>query len=99
MSDLLANLESIYASLTPEKAAIIQQSAIFKEYAKKVWVPNLGPQCQAYVSRADWLYFGGQAGGGKTDLLLGLAMTSHQKSAIFRQAYDDLSAIIDRLVA
>jgi hypothetical protein len=31
-----------------------------------VWVPNPGPQTDAYLSEADILLYGGQAGGGKS---------------------------------
>ncbi len=40
--------------------------------------------------------FGGQAGGGKTDLLLGAAATLHRKADIFRREYPQLDDIIDR---
>jgi len=63
-----------------------------------LWMPhpdNL-PQIQAYVSEADILYFGGAAGGGKSDLLLGLALTAHKKSIIFRREFLQLRELIDR---
>src|SRR5262245_34283594 len=37
------------------------------------WQPEPGPQQTAYDSAADIVLYGGAAGGGKTDLLLGLA--------------------------
>jgi len=54
-----------------------------------LWMPHPEnvPQIKAYVSEADILYFGGAAGGGKSDLLLGLALTAHKKSIIFRREY------------
>lgn len=54
------------------------------------------PQALGYDSQADILYFGGQAGGGKTDLLLGLAGTRHRKSIIFRREYKQFREIEDR---
>jgi hypothetical protein len=60
------------------------------------WTPNPGPQTVAYYSVADILFYGGQAGGGKTDLLLGLALTAHQESAIFRRESGQLIKIISR---
>lgn len=42
------------------------------------------------------LGYGGQAGGGKTDLILGLAGTAHRRSAIFRRVFPNLKGIIDR---
>lgn len=50
----------------------------------------------AYCSQADELFYGGAAGGGKTDLLLGLALTEHRKSIIFRREYPQLKDIIER---
>jgi hypothetical protein len=47
----------------------------------------MGPQTEAWLTPADELYYGGQAGGGKSDLLLGLALTAHQRSVIFRKEY------------
>lgn len=63
-----------------------------------LWMPHPEniPQIQAYVSEADILYYGGAAGGGKSDLLLGLAMTAHGKSIIFRREYQQLRELVDR---
>lgn len=58
--------------------------------------PRNKPQNLAYTSEADVLYFGGAAGGGKSDLLLGLAITDHQKSIIFRREYKQLRELEDR---
>jgi hypothetical protein len=42
------------------------------------------------------LGFGGAGGGGKSDLLLGLAATQHHSSAIFRRVFPNLRALIER---
>jgi hypothetical protein len=42
------------------------------------------------------LLYGGAAGGGKTDLVLGASRLKHHRSIIFRRTYPALSAIIDR---
>ncbi|HXH11168.1 MAG TPA: terminase [Alphaproteobacteria bacterium] len=60
------------------------------------WTPLPGPQTQGYESPADILYFGGAAGGGKTFLLLGLAVTSHRRSIIFRREYKQLAEIEEK---
>lgn len=63
------------------------------------WGPNPGPQSQAYLSDADELYFGGAAGGGKTQLLIGLALTAHRNSRILRRRAVDAKAISKTLIA
>lgn len=62
------------------------------------WLPSPGPQTQAYFNPADILLYGGQAAGGKTDLLLGLAFTDHRRSLILRRQYTDLSALTERAI-
>lgn len=62
-----------------------------------VWVPLDGPQRMAYESTASVIGYGGAAGGGKTDLLCGKAITQHQKSLIVRREATQLTGIIDRL--
>lgn len=51
----------------------------------------------AYKSEADVIGFGGAAGGGKTDLACGKALTNHQKILILRREATQLTGIIDRL--
>lgn len=65
----------------------------------RVWYPQEGPQTAAYLSQADELFYGGAAGGGKTDLLLGLASTAHSRSLILRREGTDLGAIEGRLLS
>src|SRR5262245_57976971 len=60
------------------------------------WTPLPGPQTQGYDSPADILFFGGQAGGGKSDLLLGLAGTRHRKSIIFRREFPQQAELRER---
>lgn len=60
-----------------------------------IWVPLPGPQTEAWLSDADELYYGGGAGGGKSSLLVGLALTAHRKSIIFRREYGQLRDILD----
>lgn len=60
------------------------------------WQPLSGPQTAAIESEADELLYGGAAGGGKTDMLLGLAGTYHRNSIIFRRVFPSLRGIIER---
>ena len=63
-----------------------------------IWTPLPGPQEDAYNCKADILYYGGAAGGGKTDLLLGVALNQSWKSIIFRRQATQLLGIQNRLL-
>jgi hypothetical protein len=54
------------------------------------------PQAQALASPADELFYGGAAGGGKTDLLIGAALTQHKRAIIFRREFKQVKALEDR---
>jgi hypothetical protein len=66
------------------------------------WTPLPGrdgfpsPQQQGYSSPADILFFGGAGGGGKSDLLLGLAGQVHRKSIIFRREFPQMAELRER---
>ena len=60
------------------------------------WTPLPGPQTQGYDSQADILYFGGAAGGGKSEMLLGLAGQVHRKSIIFRREFPQMAELRER---
>jgi hypothetical protein len=67
------------------------------DVSEKPWRPLPGPQTLAYESKADVIGFGGAAGGGKTDLAVGLAITEHHRAQVFRREGPQLVGIIDRL--
>lgn len=60
------------------------------------WQPLPGPQSAALSSSADIIGYGGAAGGGKTDLLLGMAALRHRRAIIFRREFPRVRAIIER---
>ncbi|AIL33105.1 terminase [Basilea psittacipulmonis DSM 24701] len=62
-----------------------------------IWRPLPGPQMQAYDSEAQIIGYGGAAGGGKTDLACGKALTQHQKVMILRRVGTELTGVTDRL--
>lgn len=82
--------------LTPaereELAALVAQ-----DMDARVWRPLPGPQTMAFDSEADVIGFGGAAGGGKTDLAIGLALEKHHRAQIFRREGPQLTGIIDRM--
>ncbi len=61
------------------------------------WAPQPNtPQERAYHCEADVIGYGGAAGGGKSDLLLGMAGTLHQRSIIFRRVFPSMRGLIER---
>ena len=78
--------------MTQELAALVEEL----ERRAKRWKPFAGPQTLAMESQADILFYGGAAGGGKTDLLLGTARYHHTRTIIFRRVSPSLQGIIDR---
>lgn len=92
-ADELAELERY---LTPKERAELN-ALLDADIAERPWSPLPGPQTLAYESTADVVGFGGAAGGGKTDLACGKAISQHQVVQIFRREGTELNAIIDRL--
>ncbi len=92
LDELKADLEGMTA---PQFAAAVAPALATQGHKK--WIPNPGPQADAFYSKADVLLYGGQAAGGKSDLLGGLALTQHKKSLLMRRQYTDLGALIDRV--
>jgi len=66
---------------------------------KLTWIPFPGPQTRAIESEADEIFYGGAAGGGKTGLLVGLALTQHRRSIIFRRTFPELDDVVEQLKA
>ncbi len=87
----------IFGAASGRAGAALEQA--FTPHFAAAWRPDPGniPQCEAYRSKADILLYGGAAGGGKTDLLIGLAM-EHARSVLFRRAYGDLLGVEQRLI-
>jgi hypothetical protein len=84
--------ERLQLSLMPSEQAYLQRVLA----GRALWVPQSKPQWLAFLSRADELFYGGAAGGGKTDLGLGLAFECHRRSMFFRREYTELTDVVDR---
>src|SRR5215468_9381801 len=80
---------------TPAKQKLLERLRR-KTAGIPLWQPLPGPQTIAYQTPADVTGYGGAAGGGKTDLALGLAITAHRHSLILRREAVHLPAIQDR---
>ncbi len=80
--------------LSPEDRAAVEREAL--EATKHLrFIPNPGPQTEGYFSLADVMLFGGNPGGGKTALEIGLALNEHYRSLIVRKNFTDLEGLID----
>lgn len=94
LEELLGKLNGLDEASKQELAKEVDEAT-----AEMLWIPNPGPQTNAYFSPADVLLYGGQGGGGKTDLGLGLAFTAHHRSLILRRQYTNLIGLTDRAIA
>lgn len=93
LQEILSRLNSLSDE---EKQSVISEACKISDGMH--WIPSPGPQTEAYFSKADILLYGGEPGGGKTSLLLGLAFNEHKRSLIMRRQYTDLGAIIEEAI-
>jgi len=98
-ASLLANLsaqeiQELLEYLKPDERAELERLI---EASRRVWSPQKGPQMRAYFSEADQLGFGGAAGGGKTDLACGLALTAHQRVLYVRRQKVQTEGFVQRI--
>ena len=94
-------MTSILSLLSPEaqKQARAHKARrlISQATRRELWRPIANsPQELATRLQCDVLGYGGAAGGGKTDLALGLAATQHKRSVIFRRTFPQMREIIER---
>jgi len=92
---LLSEIQEQLNALPDDKRKEVLDRAD-KHAEGKLWIPNPGPQLEAYLSPADVLLYGGQGGGGKSDLGLGLAFTQFTRSLVMRRRYTELTGLTDR---
>ncbi len=89
-----AELIELMKRLSPEEQAELDK---LLTQGLPPWLPQVGPQTRAYESPADIIFYGGQAGGGKTDLLLGISLTAQKHSILFRRQAVQLVGIEERM--
>ena len=96
MTGMLAEiLEQVQVLDGETKLTLLKEANIATKNA--LWTPNPGPQITAYNSEADELFYGGQAGGGKTDLIIGLALNCHKKSLVLRRTNKEAEKLPERV--
>lgn len=91
----LKQVQALIEAMSPDQRK--QLAAKVKPSLDKLWTPQPGPQAEAFYSEADETLYGGAAGGGKSDLIIGLSTTSHRRSLVFRAQSVDLGGFWDRL--
>jgi hypothetical protein len=72
-----------------ERQAVVADA--LKATEGMVFIPNVGPQTDAYYCEANELFYGGQAGGGKSALIVGLSLTTHVRSLLLRRTNKEAS--------
>ncbi len=98
MPGALSEFEDYVSGLSPANKAELDR--IIATELKAAWLPNPEnkPQTLAYYHPADLMLYGGAAGAGKTALLVGLALTQHERSVIFRAKSKDLRGVEEYLL-
>lgn len=95
MTGPVTDVQAMLDRLAPKaKEEVIEKSLNFSK--DMVWVPSVGPQLTAFKCEADELFYGGEAGGGKTDLLVGLSVTQHRRSLVLRRTNKEAEKLIER---
>lgn len=93
LDDIIARV----TAMTPEQRKK-HEADVMAVTAGMKFIPSPGPQTDAYFSKADILLYGGEAGGGKSALAIGLALTQHKRSLIMRRQYTDLSGLTEEAI-
>lgn len=92
IDDILASLGALDPST---REAVVSQA--MHANSSRLWLPNPGPQTTAFFTEADELFYGGQAGGGKSDLEIGLATTEHHRGLLLRRTNKEALGLVERM--
>ena len=83
----------------PQDQKEVLAGLVVQKLGAPIWTPNPGAQSEAYFSDADEVGYGGEAGGGKSFLLVGLALTAHKRSLILRRTNKEANGFVDEFTA
>jgi len=90
----VAEIKAAMAYMTPAELAEVDKLLADDPM---LWRPLPGPQLMAYESLADIVGFGGSAGGGKTDLAVGLSLTAHDRTLFARREKAQTEGFVQRM--
>jgi len=91
-----AYLDALWEHLTPDERDEVTR-LLESDLSQHIWRAQVGRQSEAADSLAFITGYGGAAGGGKSDLIVGLALTEHKRTAIFRREKTQTEGIIQRM--
>jgi hypothetical protein len=89
-------VRALWPYLTDEERRELDE-LLAQDFAAVPWRSLPGPQTMARLSTADIVGYGGAAGGGKTDLVAGLAITEHERVLIVRREKAQTEGIVQRI--
>lgn len=88
--------DALWESASPAQRDELK-ALLESDLSRHIWRTQVGRQSEAADSSADIIGYGGQAGGGKTDLIAGLALTEFDRSVVFRREKTQTEGIIQRM--
>lgn len=92
----VAEIQRAMAYMTPAERAEVD-ALLAADIRDTPWRPLPGPQLAAFQSPADVTGYGGSAGGGKTDLAVGLTLTAHDRTLFVRREKAQTEGFVQRL--
>jgi len=92
----VADIRRAMAYMTPEELAEVD-ALLAADMRQTPWRALPGPQLQAFESPADVTGYGGAAGGGKTDLAVGLTLAAHDRTLFVRREKAQTEGFVQRL--
>lgn len=92
----LAEVLKAYNGLPPDLQKTVLAEALAATKHQR-WVPNPGPQTTCYECEADETLFGGEPGGGKSQVLIGLALGPHERALLLRRTNKEAGKFVGEI--